>query len=244
MKLGAEPKKLAALIGLMIVAGLVYWYNSSDEPAPRAAAPRPAAPVVTTAEAVIEAPVQADRKRVTATPNSGEFKPMIGPKRGEARPDPTKIDPTLRLDLLAKVQSVQPEGSMRNLFAFGAAQPAAGGAMPQLPKNVGQIAMGPKGPPPPPPVMGPQTPSGPPPPPPINLKYYGYKISKLNGNRLAFLMDGEDIIVVAENDTVKQRYRVVKINIPGPGHRTASLTVEDIQSKKSQELPLQEDAIG
>lgn len=235
MKLGAEPKKVAALVGLMLVAGLVYWYNSSDQPAPRAASPRPAAPVTTTAEAVIEAPVQADRKRVTAAPNSGEFKPMIGPKRGEARPDPTKIDPILRLDLLAKVQGVQPEGSMRNLFAFGAAQPAA--APIKLPSNVPQISMAPKGPPPPQAVMGPQTPTGPPPPPPINLKYYGYKISKVSGNRVAFLMDGEDIIVAAENDTVKQRYRIVKI-------ANASITVEDTQSKRSQNLPLQEDAIG
>ena len=124
---------------------------------------------------------------------------------------------------------------MRNLFAFGAAQPAVTAAMPQMPKNVGKIAVGPAGPPPP--VMGPQPTPGPPPPPTINLKYYGYKISKVNGNRIAFLLDGEDIILAAENDMVKQRYRIVKIE-------NGKITVEDTQFKRSQTLPLQEEVIG
>jgi hypothetical protein len=38
------------------------------------------------------------------------------------RPDPTKYDPTIRFDLLAKVQEVE-LASGRNIFQFGAAPP-------------------------------------------------------------------------------------------------------------------------
>jgi hypothetical protein len=82
----------------------------------------------------------------------------------------------------------------------------------------------------------PITPAGPPPPPPpapINLKYYGYAISKLDGHKQAFLLDGEDIMLVTENQTVKQRYRIVRIAL-------TSIDIEDTQSKNTQTLKLQD----
>jgi len=91
-------------------------------------------------------------------------------------------------------------------------------------------------------VMGPQLPPPPPPkpaeppPPPINLKYYGYSSAKDNRKR-AFFLDGDDILVAAEGETVKKRYRVVRIGVN-------SVVMEDTQFKHEQTLPLQEEAAG
>ena len=71
------------------------------------------------------------------------------------------------------------------------------------------------------------------PPPPINLKYYGYVISKTDGRKEAFLLDGEDIILATENQTIKQRYRIVRIAL-------TSIVIEDTQGKNTQTLQFQE----
>jgi hypothetical protein len=68
----------------------------------------------------------------------------------------------------------------------------------------------------------------------MNFKYYGYKVSKTDGHKAAFLLDGDDILIAGENDTVKnRRYRVVKIGVN-------SITIEDTQFKSTQTLPLTE----
>jgi hypothetical protein len=46
-------------------------------------------------------------------------------------------------------------------------------------------------------------------------------------------MDGDDILIAGENDTLKRRYRIVKIGVN-------SITIEDTQFKSTQTLPLQE----
>ncbi len=70
----------------------------------------------------------------------------------------------------------------------------------------------------------------------MTFKYYGYKITKSDGRKEAFLLDGDDIIIAAENDDVKKgRYKVVKIGV-------SSITIEDTQFKSTQTLPLQQDA--
>jgi len=149
--------------------------------------------------------------------------------RPEEHLDPMSIDPTLRLDLLAKVQAVNIEGGRRNLFTIGA---------PPLPpeplvpvKNATQVAKvyGPEPPPPPPPKPVE------PPPPPINLKYYGYSSNRGDNRKHAFFLDGDDILVAAEGETVKKRYRVVRIGVN-------SVVMEDTQFKHEQTLPLQEEA--
>jgi len=71
----------------------------------------------------------------------------------------------------------------------------------------------------------------------MTFKYYGYKVSTSDGHKAAFLLDGDDILIAGENDTVKRRYRVVKIGI-------SSITIEDTQFKSTQTLPLQENLAG
>jgi hypothetical protein len=98
---------------------------------------------------------------------------------------------------------------------------------------VPQIHIGPTvAPPPPAPVIA-QGPPPPPPPPPINLKYYGYVVSKKDGRKEAFLLDGEEILFATENQTVKQRYRIVRIAL-------TSIVIEDTQAKNTQTLQFQD----
>jgi hypothetical protein len=233
MKLGAEPKKLGILAGLLVIAGLAYYVTSSDSPS--------ASPSASTAPSRVPVHVEpvppsgsgaaAPSRRNLNRSLIKEFKPSLGTRDPKDRPDPATIDPTLRLDLLAKVQNIEVGPPGRNLFQFGSAPPPPS-ALPKLP-NPGKIVVNN---PPPPPVV----PSGPPPPPqapPMTFKYYGYKVSKSDGHKAAFLLDGEDILIAGENDTVKKRYRVVKIGLN-------SITIEDTQFKSTQTLPLQENLTG
>ncbi len=231
MKAGAEPKKVAILAGLLVVAGVVLYFDifSSDTPssptAPRVAANPTPAPAAATR-------TRTERRRKSGTSTASEFKIRQGVAPGEPEPDPATIDPTLRLDLLAKLQGVEAPASFRNIFQYGAAPPPPGAAKPvALPKNTPKISInqpaktaGPAGPPPPP-----QAPR-------MTFKYYGYKISRVDGRKEAFLLDGDDIIIAGENDSLKRgRYKVVKIGL-------TSITVEDTQFKSTQTLPLAQDA--
>ena len=234
MKLGAEPKKIAILSGLLAVALVVLYFNyfSSDDSSP---APRPAvvsAPIVSAPPPMIRAKAPQVERHRSANNDSlvKDWKPRLGFQNPEDRPDPATVDPTLRLDLLAKVQSVEAGPAGRNLFDFGQAPPpppVAQAALPKVPKILVTQSTAPVQPAPPP---------GPPPPPKapaMTFKYYGYKVSALDGHKAAFLLDGEDIMIAGENDTFKRRYRVVKIGV-------TSITIEDTQFKSTQTLPLQE----
>ena len=236
MKLGAEPKKIAALCGLLVVAGIVYYMNSSDSPAPsytpaQVAAVAPAGGPANQGAAGGPAP---ERHRSANRNLVREFKPKQGFTDPKDRPDPAGIDPTIRWDLLAKLQSIEPVSAGRNLFQFGSAPPPTAAALAKLP-SVKPIAVTT----PPPQPARPAGPVTPPTPtaPPMTFKYYGYKVSKSDGHKAAFLLDGDDILIAGENDTVKRHYRVVRI-------ATTSITIEDTDFKSTQTLPLQENLAG
>src|SRR5262249_25149660 len=146
----------------------------------------------------------------------------------EDRIVPDKVDPTLRLDLLAKVQNVESAGGTRNLFQMGP-PPAKPVELPKGPEPV--VVIGPA--PPAPKVETPPPP--PPPPPPIPLKFYGFSTVRGNAKKTAYFLDGEDILSASEGDTLKRRYRVVRI---GPN----SVLMEDTESKRQQSLPLAEES--
>jgi hypothetical protein len=234
VKIGAEPKKVMWLAGLIVTAGLVYYFESSDSASPAAAPARRAAAAIDT---VVSAPAtrksnKTERRRETNASLIKEWKPRLGFQNPEERPDPATVDPRLRMDLLAKVQSVEAGLPGRNPFTFGAA-PAPEKKLPPAPPVIHTTeakppATAPPGPPPPPP-----TPTAP----PMTFKYYGYKVSKTDGHKAAFLLDGDDILIAGENDTLKRRYRVVKIGIN-------SITIEDTQFKSTQTLPMLEGLPG
>ena len=237
MKMGAEPKKVVWLVGLLAVAGAVYWMNSSDAPAPTTST-RPAVdPATAAAQAAAGLPKAEIRRTASGHAEGvGSWEP--------ARPaavDPSKVDPTLRLDLLTKVQSIAVDtGAHRNIFIREAAPPepvvmaknGPGGVIP----NTTKIDVN-KPPTPPAPVqpVAPAPPAGPPPAPPINLKYYGYSSKRSDGEKKAFFLDGEEIIVAAEGEIIKKQYKVVRIS-------ATAVQMEDTASKSTQTLPITPDA--
>lgn len=243
MKLGAEPRKIALLSILGVVLAYFVWTNvlspgeesSYTPPPPRPAANATPAPGVRT-------PVEAQRPNIKTSRKreSSEFRPMIGQRAGANEParDPMQIDPTLRLDLLAKLQEVRYTGVSRNLFEFGAALPDPAKPTTNLPtipvKKPGfeptrlARAAGPETkPPPPPPPPKPKAP-------PIPLKYYGY-VDNRSPQKRAFFQDGEDIQVAGEGVLIKQRYRVIRIGLTSaemedthfPGDRQTIALVEE-----------------
>jgi hypothetical protein len=224
--LGAEPKKVAILAAIVVGGGLYYFLSSGDSaPAP---VPRPIAPVAGTTTRAVTKPAKAQ----TVQANGGEFKPRIPGSRPDDKVEIDSIDPELHLDLLAKVQSVAPLEAGRNLFQYGAAPPPP--TMVKLPDHVPPIAVNHQPPPPQqlPPVVA-RTDPQPPAAPPINLKYYGYVVSKTDGRKEACLLDGEEIILATENQTVKQRYKIVRIAL-------TSIVIEDTQAKSTQTLQFQD----
>ena len=229
MKTGAEPKKVVALVGLMAVAAIVYWTNSSSD----APASSPARPAADPAAAVspVSVPTKIARRDATGHANLGEFSPKLPDKI-----DPSKIDPTLRLDLLSKVQSIELEGGVRFIFQIGTPPPppsdaVAKGSLPNAPKvdltkpPATAPLEGPK--PPPPPVVAST--------PPINLKYYGYSTKRSDGEKKAFFLDGEDIIVAAEGEIIKKQYKIVRIGVN-------SVQMEDTAHRSTQTIPLTPEA--
>ncbi len=235
--IGAEPKKLAILAGVLILAAVAYWMNRSDVPAGANGAPQapaakaPAADLLPSAPATQSTPRPASygtrTARGRAAASGDDFRPTLKPPEGL---DLTRVDPTLKTDLLAKLHEVAVEGGSRSLFEFYTPPPP---------------------PPPPPPKVDPikveaaakaareeaakRPPPPPPPPPPIPLKFYGYSGALRSTTRKAFFLDGDDIVQAGENDTIRNRYKIGRIGVN-------SAEVEDTVTKSKQTLPLAEEA--
>ncbi len=229
MKLGAEPKKVAMLAGLTLMAGYLLYNNvRSDQTPPGASQPpsrpapqiRPAPPI---ARLAARSPAHGPGR---VAPQ--EFRPSLKPKNPDERPDLTTIDPTLRLDLLAKLRDVKIEGGERSLFEFGAAPLPSKPEPKIIPKKPGEAA-GEIAEKPAVPVK--------PPPPPIPLKFYGYTVQAGQGAKRAFFLDGDDILVASEGEVMKKRYKVVRIGVN-------SVVVEDLDHQHEQTLPLVAEAVG
>lgn len=236
MNLGAEPKKVAILAGILVVGAVAVWYANSDSagaPAPPASRPVSAEPVAVAPGIRTPGPrtkaAQSGRRQTSNRATATAWTPRLGAQNPEDRPDPATVDPALKLDMLAKVRAVELGAPGRNLFVFGAA-PVAHMDLPKAPTISTRGPVGPVAPPPPAAFAAP-TPSAP----PIPFKYYGFKVSRSDGHKAAFLLDGDDILIGGENDILKNHYRIVKIN-------TNSIVIEDTDFKTPQTLPIQESA--
>ena len=229
MRLGAEPKKVAILAGLVALAGYFVYSNFAGGTGPPTAPPSPAPQaLVPRIQPVPEMgrPVPRPERPVASSEARSriqEYRPSLKPRKEGERPDLSAIDPTLRLDLLTKLQDARIEGADRSLFEFSAAplpkKPEAK-IIPVTPAGGAAAAADAK---PPEPVK--------PPPPPIPLRFYGYTTQARQGAKRAFFLDGDDILVASEGDVVKKRYRVVRIGVN-------SVLVEDLEFKHQQSLPL------
>jgi len=246
MKLGAEPKKMAMLAGLGILAAYSVYTNllSGPDIPPDARQPRPTATAAPNAnqpavpDAVTQRRLDQRKKMLGGRQSVGEFRPTLTFTK-DNRPDPMKVDPTLRLELLTRLQNVTVQGGNRSLFEIGNAPPATADVKPIIPgapapPPVGRLATAmlfpaPKPPDPPPPTK--------PPPPPIPLKFYGFTNPNAGGIKRAFFLEGEDIHVAAEGETIKRRYKIVKIGVN-------SAVVEDTDHKHQQTLPLEQPPVS
>jgi hypothetical protein len=225
-KVGADPKKIAILAGLVAIAGFAYFYNSNSGGGSSSAPIASRAPVAASSTV---APARSSFRTVQQSATGArEFRPSLKPKNV----DTASIDPTLRLDLLAKVRNVAVEGGTRSLFEIGTAPPEQ-----IIGKEPDKIAITRPfvGPMMPKPVEAPPEPKAP----PIPLKFYGFVNKTKVGDKRAFFLDGEDIVIAAEGDTIKKRYKIVRIGVN-------SAVVEDTEFKSNnqQTLPLEAEMAG
>ncbi len=239
LTLGAEPKKVMGLGGLLVVLVVAWWINSEPSLPPGAtvsSTPKPAGVAQSPVPIQPKAPRSVDptRPQTRAVQRGGiagrgsleEFRPSLKPKRGEDAVDLSVVDPTLRLDRLARLQKVSAESGIRSLFDFGAAV-----ALPKVdpikPKTVVASFVGPLPaiPPPPAPVVVK------PPPSPIPLKFYGFLASPRGGPERGFFLDGDEIVIGTRGELLRGKYKVVRVG------RT-SAEVEDVPNNNKQTLPL------
>ena len=221
LKLGAEPRKVAILAGLLVVAAAIFIYNLSSGPSSSGVPPgltsRAAA-----APTAVAPPVTAPRRKLNQRSSERNTIRMRAVTAEAQRGD---IDPTLRLDLLLRLRNVQASAGSRNLFDIGPATPEPGsaaaapkiipGPLPQSQPDAAQ------------PETGVQNGAA-----QIPLKFYGFAAPvSVTGPRRGFFLDGDNILIAAEGDTMKSRYRVVSLS-------AQSAEVEDVQTKTHQSLPL------
>jgi hypothetical protein len=229
VKLGVENRKsVIALCVLGAVALYGVYSNFSDSSPSTYKAPATIAPpTIGSPSTDSTPPPRAVRAR------NEEWHPVVHPKNKEDQIDPSKIEPNVRLDLLAKVQDAKKAGGDRNLFEFGTEKPKEVAVLkgPEPILNKGPKPMGPPELPPPP---------GPPPPPPpkplpvINTKYYGFATPSKSGHRRGFFMEGENILIKAEGEMLTKEYKIVKLE-------SGSVTVQDTDSKRTKTLQMVED---
>jgi hypothetical protein len=242
-KLGAEPKKVAILGGLLLVAAGIYFWGPSggEEPTGKN---RPAAPRPASVKQALQAPQQ--NEEAEAAPTGGgpaaagkaasrDFKPSMKHKPGVIA-DPEKFDPTLRTDLLVKLAGVHTDAIGRSLFDFSSVAAAPKVKLPE-PKIVVKPVRRMIGPPLPPPPPPPPAPIVKPPPPPIPLKFYGRSLPLRGGVKRVFCIVNDEVAIPAEGDVVQKRYKIQHIT-------ATSVVVEDLNFSHQQTLPIEEPLQG
>ncbi len=240
MKLGTEDKKKTALaIGLSVVAAATVYVNvfsgggssaPATRPRPAASEPRADAPIpAQTRPARTIAAVQSSRSRTTRLRRSNNFEPIWRQSHDEEF-NPLAADPTLRTDLLAAVRQVPMSRYRRNIFQFGQRRRI------QQPLSAAEIAKAAQKattPRPRPPIQA--KPTTVPPParsaPRITWKYYGFASPSKEGDRRAFLLDGEDVLIGGEGHVFRDRYKVKRIGL-------TSIVMEDLEYSEEQTLPI------
>ena len=223
-KMGGSRNQVMWLIGLTLVL-VVVWWSQREPSSPTVTVPAKPAPSIARQGPVVPESSFGPKMPTRGNRKADDFRPTLKLPDGI---DLTKIDPTLKIDLLAKLQKVPLEGGARSVFDWG--QPPA----PPPPPHVDPIK---------PEVIAAQKKKAEeamayakehpikPTPPPIPLKFYGYA-NRLSGPaRQAFFLDGDDIQIKGENDVIRSRYKIIRIGIN-------SATVEDLQNHDQQTLPL------
>lgn len=215
VRVGVNPKLI--VLALLAVAALLFWYNSGggDEGEAGNTAARTPAP----ASAPASQPEQAMAQHQESSGDRGVLRfRKIDPTNGN-------IDPTLRLDLLARLQRIQLSAAGRNIFETGPAPAAVAAAAKALKGPVVR---------PKPVVTALQQPAKPMAPPEVNipLKYYGFvkPTNRTEPNR-GFFLNGDKVLVASEGEIVMKRYLVVELT-------PNSAKMEDVQLRQGRTLPV------
>jgi hypothetical protein len=237
MKFGGDQKQFIILSVLGVVLAGVIYTNYFTGPPEATLPPATKVPAVVSPKTAVAPASAAPKKKIALDRRAQEFRPRVGPVRNEDRPDPMTVDPTLRLELLARMEKVQMSGGMRSLFDFSNSPSGPLKPEPKIIPVKKVVApkpfIGPMPPPAPAPVIVPPKPQAP----PIPLKFYGFASSNRGANRRAFFLDGDEILVGGEGDLVKKRYKVIRIGL-------TTVTMEDTQFGQQQTLPIVPEGMG
>jgi len=124
-------------------------------------------------------------------------------------------EPELRLDLLEKLQKLDyPAGSHRNIFS------AVALPVEPTPEQKARMHQYPivNRPPPPPPVQ-------------VSAQFFGYASMPSSPRRVAFFLNGDDVLVVQEGSVFMGRFRLDKIG-------NDSADVEEVSSGRHASVPM------
>ena len=238
MKVGTEDKKktlLAAGLCVVALATVYVQFFGAETAAPsRPAAPRPQpqSPAVSSTQPSSARGVAAvTRPRTNRRLMGNDFEP-IWRQSHDGEFNPLDADPTLRTDLLAAVRQVPMSGYSRNIFEYGErrriVEPLSDA---EIKKATERAAAATPAPPPPMPTQAaPAAPAGPKAP-RITWKYYGFASPTGDGKRRAFLLDGEHVLIGAEEDVFRGRYKVKRVGL-------TSIVIEDMEYSEEQTLPI------
>lgn len=134
----------------------------------------------------------------------GPVAQLAGRSPVDAKFQPLDVkEPQLRHDLLAKLQKLEYTGSHRNIFV-GAPPPvvltdAQKEDKLRQKRNAEHPIYGPF----PPAPLGPLDVSG--------IQLFGFEFNRDSGKRFAFFLNGEDVVIAAEGDTLLSRFRLLRI---------------------------------
>ena len=129
---------------------------------------------------------------------------LTGRAPADVRFQPLDIkEPELRHDLLAKLQKIEYTGSHRNIFVGAPPPPVMTDAQKEQllaqKRNSEYQDQGPHLPQPPAPLDV----SG--------IQLFGFVFNRDSGKRFAFFLNGEDVVIAAEGDTLLSRFRLLHI---------------------------------
>ncbi len=125
-------------------------------------------------------------------------------------------EPDLRLDLLEKIHNTRYEGMQRDIFS--------GQPLPPPPSQVHRQLH------PVDPVTPVQTA---PPPVQVPAQFFGYANRPGSNDRVAFFLNGDDVLIVAEGDTFLGNFRLLHIG-------NDSALVEEVSTGRQTSVPLEQ----
>jgi hypothetical protein len=130
-------------------------------------------------------------------------------------------EPDLRLDLLEKIHNTKYTGMQRDIFSGQPLPPAPSVATATKTGKTGaQVDPGPQQPPPPPPVQ-------------VPAQFFGYASRPDSNDRVAFFLNGDKVLIVAEGDAFLGNFRLLHI-----GNQSA--LVQEISTGRQTSVPLEQ----